>query len=278
MYASFVRPEDQVPITLAKSLYSQPLPELMGFILKANTYRVGIWLNGQQCIVGCRGTSIGGPDFSKDINDDRILAGISVIYNVCDLSLVQEATTLMQQNQIDPQTFQITFCGHSLGGRASMCLANKYPNTKCVMVNAGAPPTSPVYDGPGPQRAIHYHIFGDVISSHMGPDAALIVRIRKPGKPTWGSAYPHELARLDANDGPWEYATVNEEQESWMKSGDHKIPIGRFWARQAVCDRPIPGSTVRCSVLDRLHVFRTKAFEKQKGRVEKKHHRLIRRK
>lgn len=274
MLASFIRDEDRTAITLAISMYSQPLPQLDGFVLKANTYRVGIWIQNMQCIVGCRGTSIGGPQFDKDINDDRILAGFS-LSNACELSLVQEATKLLKDNGLEQ--FQLIFCGHSLGGRSAMCLANKYPSSRCIMLNAGAPPTNPVYDGPGPGRAVHYHIFGDVISSHMGPDAAYIVRVRKIGKPTWGYAYPHEVARFYADDAPWEYATVDEEQESWMKSGDHRIPVGRFWARQAVCSQPIPGSTVRCSITDRLNVFRTKSFDKKSGKVEKKRHHIIRR-
>ncbi len=274
MLASFIRDEDEIPIMLALSLYNDPVQQYGGFVLVANTHRVGCWVKDQVCIVGCRGTSIGGPQFDKDINDDRILAGFS-LQDACELSLVQEASKLLKDHNLE--SMYLIFCGHSLGGRSAMCLANKYPNSKCVMLNAGVPPTNPVDSGPGPSRAIHYHIFGDVISSHMGPNAAYVVRIRKPGKPTWGYAYPHGTERFFAKDGPWVYATVNEEQESWMRSGDQRIPIGKFWARQAVCTQPIPGSTVRCSVLDRLRVFNTTSLDKKPGRVEKKRQHIIRR-
>ena len=66
--------------------------------------------------------------------------------------------------------------------------------------------------GPGPGRATFYHIFGDMVSTHMSPDAAKVVRVAKTLR-GFGVLYPHSSDRFLESDGPWQYATVDEEDE-----------------------------------------------------------------
>lgn len=251
--AEWVAPEHRIPLMFALSLYHEPIEFLEGFELIYLSHRFGIWTNGSYCVVGCRGTARGKKGFHQDVNDDRIIAGMTT-GSYCELSLVQQVAEKILEYGLQEE--QLVFCGHSLGGSAAMCLTSLFDGSVCIAFNAGAPPTNPVLEGPGPGRAVHYHIFGDIISSHMGPQAATIIRIKKPG-PTWGYEYPHSADRMFADDGEWEYATIDEEQESWMKTGDQRIPLAKFWTRQAACSVPIPGSTVRCSFLDRINIFNT---------------------
>lgn len=72
---------------------------------------------------------------------------------------------------------KITIAGHSLGGRAAACLAAKYNFKRAVLFNAAAPPTNPLRVGLGPDRQIHYHIIGDLVSSHSDPNFMTVVYI-----------------------------------------------------------------------------------------------------
>jgi hypothetical protein len=230
----WIEPQDKLPLFLAISLYNEPIEFLNGFTLIQKTSRVGVWQNEENdVIVGLRGTNPGGNDFLSDLLDDWTIATKRAS---CDLTILQNIT-------IPENATSLTFAGHSLGGAAAMCMGNTYPTSRVVALNAGAPPTNPVLHGPGPERATHYHVMGDIISSHMSPQAARIVRIEKMDTPKWLTTYPHETNRMMQNDGPWRYVTVDEEQESWIQLGK-RTPI--LAIRLIVCSNPIPGSTKRC--------------------------------
>lgn len=236
----WILPQDKLPLFLAYSLYSQPIMEYNGYQLVESGARYGIWVNEELgiAIVAYRGTSVGATDGSKDLLDDAILAGIRR-KNSCDLSIIENGDALIRE--LIKQEYEMISVGHSLGGAAALCIANKYPKFRAISFNGGAPPTRPVVRGPGPERATHYHVFGDLISTHMYPQAARVIRVRKPG-PTWGTAYPHSMDRMFEGDS-WEYVTANEEQES-LQQWSSKIPSVNV--RLLVCNRPIPESTVRC--------------------------------
>ena len=53
-----------------------------------------------------------------------------------------------------------------------MCLTQRYSDSRGISFNGGAAPTNPILSGPGSTRFVHYHIVGDLISSHMSLSAA----------------------------------------------------------------------------------------------------------
>lgn len=216
--ASWVKPEDTIPLLLALSLYHpQPRKELEGFQLVPDSYgiRVAAWFNQQTgvCIVGCRGTTAFGPMGALDVQDDKIIAAAT---NLCNLTIVGMASQLVAK--LAPQVTGFIFVGHSLGGTSAFCLTQKYPNSRGIGFNSGAPPTNPVLTGPGPERFTHYHIFGDLISSHMGPLAAKVIIVRKRDS-AFGGLYPHSSERILASDGFWAYATPDEEDKAYEHWG-----------------------------------------------------------
>ncbi len=146
----------------------------------------------------------------------------------CNLSLVQEAKKNVDLF-IQQGDYFFIFVGHSLGGTAAQCLAGQYPNSRSISLNGnlyfilgGAAPSNPVLSGPGPGRARFYHIMGDLISSHMSPTAAEVIRVAKTNR-DFGVVYPHSSSRFLAKDGPWEYVTANYEDEAWKKYGSKFI-------------------------------------------------------
>jgi len=134
--------------------------------------------------VGLKGTS--DTSLSADVVDDIVIMSAP---KYCDLSIVGEAIKVVEATMtiISDHTDELVtgrvesnaeptlvFAGHSLGGTAAMCLTMKYPNSVGVSFNGGAAPTNPILDGPGPERFTHYHIVGDLISSHMSEKAARV--------------------------------------------------------------------------------------------------------
>lgn len=208
--APWIEPNDKAPLLLALSLYNIPRKELDGFVLFRSDVRVAAWIGPNNVvIIGCRGTSVGSRFGSRDMLDNRVIA---LEPNYCDLSLVELATKLVKdvtdkingvkstfgkiqdfvlgrkkqdQTNIEPY---FVFVGHSLGGTSAMCLCMKYPNSRGISYNGGAPPTNPVYVGPGKGRATHYHIVGDLISTHMTEAAAKVIRVKMPNMEFGGLA------------------------------------------------------------------------------------------
>lgn len=72
-------------------------------------------------------------------------------------------------------TNKIRIGGHSLGGRAAACLGVEFNVARVVLFNAAAPATNPLRTGLGPDRQIHYHIGGDLISTHSDPSKMKLV-------------------------------------------------------------------------------------------------------
>lgn len=139
----------------------------------------------------------------------------------------------------------IVFTGHSLGGTAAFCLAQRFPNSRCVVFNPGAAPTNPIYTGPGPERATVYHIVGDIISSHMSPKAALVFRIKL--QVPFGSLKAHGTENFFSS-GSYSLLTATQEDVlflKWAKGFNVTGPIyanySRYLQKQIVY-KPIPDS------------------------------------
>lgn len=197
----WIDPNDKVPILLALSLYGEIRKELFSFKLFRNDIRCAAWIGPSNIvIIGCRGTSIGSKYGTRDLQDDSIIALNS---DYCDLTLVTLISKLVQdvykkinnvpsgvdkvfdfvlgrKREVTNIIPTLIFAGHSLGGTAAICSAMKYPNSRAISLNGGAAPTNPILQGVGPERATHYHIVGDLISSHMSNSAARVVRVKIP--------------------------------------------------------------------------------------------------
>lgn len=253
--ASWVRPEDRVPLLLALSLYKKPRAELGGFRLVDHKTRVAVWKNSEGVLViGCRGTSPFSNQGHFDLVDDANIAKS----DFCNLTLVNTASQLIDKYAAEATA--IIFAGHSLGGTSAMCLTGKFQSlaipVRGIGFNAGASPTNPILTGPGPQKFRMYHIFGDLISSHMGPQAAEIIRIKKKDG-HFGGLYPHSSSRILASDGPFSFSTADEEDQAFKDWGLNYRPgmevlvpgaaVGKFLSyllRSKYAEKsPIPGST-----------------------------------
>jgi pimeloyl-ACP methyl ester carboxylesterase len=160
----------------------------------------------------------------------------------CSIDLAKEVNDLIKGLETD----ELIFAGHSLGGTAAMCLALAYPESRAVVLNGGAPPTNPILKG-APSRINWYHIVGDLISSHISPQAANVTRVSM-GDDSFSVTWPHSTARFfekgkivdaDYEDRIWEkFSTpiVTGKQAAvisfmaWLKS------------KQLAKKAPIPGS------------------------------------
>jgi pimeloyl-ACP methyl ester carboxylesterase len=150
----------------------------------------------------------------------------------------------------DPPPGGIIFAGHSLGGTAAFCLAMKYPNSRAVLFNAGAAASNPVLSGPGPHKCTHYHIVGDLISTHMSEKAAKIIRIKYKNI-AFGSMEAHSYLLITRLAGEWRYSTATEEDELYLNWSFGWFPswsqfgFGKFFSlmKFIIGKSPIPDSS-----------------------------------
>ncbi len=217
--ADWIEERDKLPLLLAVSLYSSPILEYAGFRLQqewSTSVRTGVWFRYEtdDWIVGCRGTAITSDGGKQDIADDQKIG----FGSYCDLSLVAEGSQIISRILEEGWDREdIIVVGHSLGGAAAICLSTHF-GVRAISLNGGAAPTNPVLSGPGPNMAIHYHVFGDLISSHMSPDAARIIRVRN-NQCEFGGVYPHAAVRMLKRDGPKEYVDATTEDQAYQKWG-----------------------------------------------------------
>lgn len=226
--APWVEELHKIPLLLALSLYSKPMQYFLGYLLQPDTTdRVGVWYREQDqtWVVGCRGTSLLATHGRSDLADDAKIA-----YGAyCDLTLVLEATTAVQailDQGVDEDDIYIA--GHSLGGSAALCVSARF-QINCVSFNGGASPTNPVISGPGPYLATHYHIFGDLISTHVTEAAARVIRIRT-AKTHFGELYPHSSERI-LDHIPFRIVSATEEDISYLDwAKNYKLSFSLFGA------------------------------------------------
>lgn len=264
--ASWIEERDKIPLLLAISLYDTPRNHLGPFHIIGSTRRVGVWLDSDTntVVIGLKGTS--SKSLEKDIDDDFIILSNP---SYCDLTLVQEATSAVESvaKQIDStstlfdlmfpvrrnvEPIKFIFAGHSLGGTATMCMTMKTPGSRGISFNGGAAPTNPITKGPGAGRFTHYHIVGDLISSHMTDQAAKVIRIKIPGK-EFGSQKPHSSGNITVQGIPY---TAQQEDVDYQKWGNwaniqynvikHVLAVTKFHTKlqteRVVENSPIPGS------------------------------------
>lgn len=173
--AEFIEPIDKLGAWLAVKIYTERPSQVMGFVYEEemSSSRIGVWLGCSTAYVVFRGTQPLAPGGVSDIIDDFILASD----DTCDLSISQVGVQVINELAFSRGYMDIRLSGHSLGGRAALCAGNQWGVTRVVALNAGAPVISPSNAGPGPQKATHYHIVGDVVSTHLEDTAARNVRI-----------------------------------------------------------------------------------------------------
>jgi pimeloyl-ACP methyl ester carboxylesterase len=237
--AEWMAPHHRPFFCLAVSLYSQPVQNQAGFRLLEKTPRLAVWKNDSNFyFVGCRGTAAMQTGFLQDVKDDQIIAGFNRVQS--DISLVTEAEPYIKQIVRDVGPQKVAVGGHSLGGFAAMVLGARY-QIQTVSWNGGAPPTKPVLVGPGPALATHYHIMGDLVSTHMGPKAAKVLRVNK-GSTAFGVLWPHSTDRFLKNDPTVGLITATEEDEAYQKWA-FNLPLSVALVTVYVAETsPIPGS------------------------------------
>ncbi len=240
MVADWILPQDKLPILLASTISQGAVLHKQGYRLIpwSRSVHVAAWKKRKHVIVGLRGTGVMLPGFARDLQDDAIIAG-QVSGSYTDMGLVKEGKMLMTRlERLGYRDFCIV--GHSLGGTSAMVLATMFPSARAVSLFGGAPALNPFRAGPGPGRATHYHIVGDLVSSHCTPEAALVVRVYKQGNDDWGFIYPHLFVRILKNDSRLGIiVSPDQEQVSWERFG-----IMNPGAKNIIEDYPIPGSNV----------------------------------
>ena len=215
--ADWIQSRDKLPLLLALSLYTTPIVSYGDFVLQpefSQSNRCQAWLREQteEWIVGCRGTDVFSSTGTLDLKDDKKIA----FGSYCDLSLVAEASDIIQRIIDEGYDYEdIIIVGHSLGGSAALCVSTQY-KIRCISLNGGASPTNPVMAGPGPMLATHYHIFGDLISTHVSPTAARVIRV-KGEKTEFGTFYPHAAVRILKSDGLKTPVSADEEDQAYLK-------------------------------------------------------------
>jgi len=198
--ALWIRPPDRIPFTLVENYYTSPLNYYEGWSLITKTKRVGLYRNGNQYIVVCKGTT---PTNAEDLLDD---ARIGLLLSG-ELSLEHEVRKIVKRIPVTAE--KVTVTGHSLGGRVALSVAKDY-NYQAVVFNPAAPFTSPLDKGPGPKNAVSYHINGDLISSNVDPDAAEVIRIDQ-GYTPFDMLKAHSMATFDSNVPTYGFKSVDQE-------------------------------------------------------------------
>lgn len=242
--SDWILKQDKLPLLLSSTISDPkgPIRIKQGFKLVpwSKSVHVAAWVDrARNVIVGLRGTGVFMKGFLRDLQDDAIISGqVSGTYT--DMGLVKEGKILIQRLQLLGYK-NICIVGHSLGGTSAMVLATMFPNTRAISLFGGAPALNPFSAGPGPGRATHYHILGDLVSSHCTPRAANVIRIYKKGFDQWGFIYPHLFVRILKNDDRQGIIiTPDQEQVSWESYG-----FVNLFAKQIIKDHPIPGSNLQ---------------------------------
>ena len=256
LVADWVLPQHRAPFVLAISLYKgTPATSCDNYWIlpQYTTLRAAVWRAGNLYFVGFKGTSPFGATFDLDIVDDKVIAGLSSS-GPDGITLVQQGEAILQDliltQHISPSNIMLG--GHSLGGYAAMMLGQKYQCNVCSF-NGGAPPTNPVHAGPGPSKATHYHIVGDLVSSHMDPDYAQVLRVEKHAR-GYSAGWPHATDRFWKSDPTYGFLSPDQEDAVWLMWGLSPPMIElkpievlskatNALITHIVLESPIPGST-----------------------------------
>lgn len=258
--ASFIEQEDHTLMELCFSTYEHLITERDGWELTlVGSVFARSWVKGSSVIIGIRGTAVGGPGGFANLVDDTIIAGL-IGSDKCALHIVNDVSKYID-DFIERGFCEIILCGHSLGGEAAFCLANKYAAvTRAVAFNGAAPASGGEFIGAGKDRSRSYHIVGDVVSTHIDGDFCDVRRIKLiEDRPTdWGNPfYYHATERFIDHKRKWVLWSAQQEQNdmqdyvyhSTIKSTLIEVALGVIskrinpaQLRQFICSHPIPGS------------------------------------
>ena len=218
--ADWMLPEHRTPFCLAMSLYSTASANKAGYRLLESTPRVGAWYNDttSQLFIGCRGTNPFKTEFSKDLYDDLIVAmgKFNVVAVQIRQTILDEANAMVTRMRAKGYAYDnMMIGGHSLGGFAALTTGHAF-NLRACAWNAAAPIINPLTLGPGPTKATHYHIIGDLISTHVSPLAANNVRVLKGEG--WGfAAWEHDQGRFLQSDPTMALWTADQENDAYYR-------------------------------------------------------------
>lgn len=280
--AVWVKPPHKVFFLLAISLYqTYPRRTVGGYTLvpELSRLRLGVWRNSNNhYFIGCKGTSVVGPTAFQDISDDAAIAGLTSI-GKNDISLVQDTDRILHKLvRAGISTANIAIGGHSLGGYAALVISMRY-QLQCCVFNAAAPPTNPVLIGPGPLLATHYHIVGDIISSHMLGSVAEIIRVDKNHNYFFSPIWAHSTDRFFEKDETLGFMNSDQEDVLFMAIGGlgrylqviPGVPAVSFigFVAALASAKPVPGSqrSFSSGVVEQVFKSGTKVFKMaQNGR------------
>jgi len=275
--ASYIAPNDALLVYLANVAYMTNRPisiNDLSYYEKASTVNICVYTTCRTVYIACRGTVVAQQGAFGNFMDDLVIATTAS----CELDIVTEGFLIMRQlSQMGYRDFKV--CGHSLGGRAALCLSRYTGVSQCVALNAGAPVTAPATVGVSPAICTHYHIVGDIISTHVMDSGCKNVRIVIGGTkivsvvPAYFGYGVHpllaayDISYLDPGyhslenflDTKMAYTVVTPQQEQnsleffWFQKAQVTLNLlstllsaygGEFYSQigDAICATPIPGA------------------------------------
>lgn len=275
--APYIAANDAILVYLATVAYKYTRPISINdlqYFKGISSARIAVYTTCSVAYVCVRGTSPGKIGGIKDILDDLVIAMTAG----CELDIVIEGWYIMSQlRTLGYREFKV--CGHSLGGRGALCLSRYEGVTQCVALNAGGGVTAPANVGVSPAICTHYHIVGDMISTHIMDNGCKNVRVvvgdalrRKNIIPMYFgysanplfTVYDVNFLSLDNHSAsnflsqqPYAVTTAQEEQNSleyyWFQAAQVPINLlstilgavgGQFYQEVGtmICANPIPGA------------------------------------
>lgn len=258
--AEWIAPEHRTFLALNLTQSITAAKERDGFHLleEFSNDQVAVWFKKGIWCIGCRATGVGHLDVFADLADDEVLSG-AMQKPVCDLNITANATKVIESLQANhpqfpknPRLGEVWVVGYSLGGAAALCIGENIPWVLVLSFAGGAPATRPRFTGPGAARAVHYHVVGDLVSTHMSPNAARIVRVNK--KLEFGVITPHISGRFLKGDPSFGFWTADQEDAAFLEwatktsNGSLLNPVNLVKnliteaTSKIACESPIPGS------------------------------------
>jgi hypothetical protein len=201
----WILPEHKIALALNLTQNIGVAQERNGFyrMNDISNNHTSVWTDyNNHWIVGCRATGVAMPGFKIDYRDDEIIGGLKDL-PACDLGNVRIAREVVDQLLARELYFKengpseiyaqraLLIVGYSLGGAVALCLGEQISFAHIVSFSGGAPATRPRLTGPGPGRATHYTVNGDLVSSHVSPNAARVIRVDQGFNNDWGVIKPH---------------------------------------------------------------------------------------
>jgi hypothetical protein len=200
-------------------------------------------------IIGLKGTELSFTRTgAKDIVDDIIIA---ISNDGTTTTLEDEAEkglqTLLYEYRINAE--HIFICGHSLGGYGAYRLCHKY-KIKGASFNGAAPPTKPPKFAVIPGTFTHYHILGDIISSHLDSTTVKRVLIDKNHQFFFNTAEQHSTDRFwKADPRPSNIGNPTDEDGSYFLFGT-TVCLSLFGVNAGMVAALAPGEVLSVPIIN----------------------------